>query len=74
MILRKMIEVFRTNVSSEEQARMLGSLLAERFGLSRISFDLEDHERVLRVEGPAVYHEKVSDLLYEHGYECSVME
>lgn len=69
-----MIEVFKTNVCDPVQAGKLRSLLTERFGLSRISFDLEDHERVLRVEGLQIIPENIAAALFEHGFECSVME
>ena len=69
-----MIEVFRTNVGDMEQVSRLRLLLVERFGLSRISFDLDDHERVLRVEGTSISPEHIIGTLCENGFECSVME
>ncbi len=44
-----MVEVFKTNVKNAEEARMLVARIEEEFDY-RANFDLEDCDRILRVE------------------------
>jgi hypothetical protein len=64
------IEVFRTNVSDPGQSSaLLGTLLA-RFPQCRINFDLEDCDRVLRIEGENFSTGHVIQLVTDHGFVC----
>jgi hypothetical protein len=67
------IEVFKTNVG-EPQAKKLIDLLLRHFPGSRINFDLEDCDRILRVEGKNISTEKVSHLLKTSNCLCEVLE
>jgi hypothetical protein len=69
-----MVEVFRTNVRHKRQAKRLLGVLSERFPLFRINFDLEDCDKILRVEGEAICNEQIAGLVAENGYECDVLE
>ncbi len=68
-----MVEVFKTNVTRAIEAAELVALLQGYFPGSKVSFDLEDCDKVLRVEGRVVSG-KVSGLLSERGFECSILE
>ena len=46
-----MIEVFRTDVTEKDQARMLVDRIHKAFSHCRANFDLEDCDRILRVKG-----------------------
>lgn len=48
------VEVFKTNVQQQRQAAWLLGLLNRQFPLCRINFDLDDCDRILRVEGREV--------------------
>lgn len=69
-----MVEVFKTNVRRRKQATMLLAVLSRKFPSFRINFDLEDCDRILRIEGENVCQEKVTELLSENGYQCEVLE
>jgi hypothetical protein len=64
-----MIEVFRTNVNSAQQADMMKALLLHSYPSAAITFDLEDFDRVLRIVG-AHTPQHVVDTLQLHGYQC----
>ncbi len=68
-----MVEVFRTDVCEEMRATELIELLQKHLPGSRINFDLEDRDRVLRVEGEYVEPDPVSRLLQRHGHTCEVL-
>jgi hypothetical protein len=65
-----MIEVFKTSVDSAGPASRLVTLLQLLFPGSRVNFDLEDCDRVLRVEGAHICREKVMALLKGEGFDC----
>jgi hypothetical protein len=45
-----MVEVFKTNVRSIHKANLIIQKLAEEFPAHKINFDLNDCERILRVQ------------------------
>ena len=68
-----MVEVFKTNVQHREPAEQLASILCGRFAFSKISFDLEDCDKVLRVESKQICVETIIEVLSTHGFECEVL-
>ena len=52
---------------------MLISLITARFTVRRVNFDLEDCDKVLRVEGPEFCPKQVIDLLKLNGHHCEVL-
>ncbi len=69
-----MVEVFKTNVARQEQAHKLLGLLLQHFPLSRINFDLEDCDKILRVEGNDFITDDIMLLLRREGFACSVLD
>ena len=70
----RMIEVFKTNVQEIDQARRLVALLLDHFPGSKINFDLDDCDKVLRVEGKNFAIAKVISIVRENGFNCSALE
>jgi len=70
----RMVEVFKTNVKQKRQAKRLVNVLSEQFPFFNINFDLEDCDKILRVEGKNVCQEKITALVAEHGYRCDILE
>ncbi len=64
---------FKTNVFHRELAEQLASALRGQFAFSKISFDLEDCDKILRVEGKQICVETVIEILTNHGLECEVL-
>ena len=69
-----MIEVFSTNVHESPQADKLVGLLRQQFPNSRINFDLDDCDKILRVEGVDFHPVEVISLVNEHGFDCKILE
>ena len=65
-----MVEVFKTNIRDYYQSQLLIKKLRKRFPGSNINFDLDDCDKVLRVEGNSICPVKIVDLLIANGYEC----
>jgi len=68
-----MVEVFRTNVHEPKDAQYLATWLQQQFPGSRINFDLDDCDRILRIEAGQVAVQQVTRLLQQKGFECSVL-
>ena len=69
-----MIEVFKTNVEEVRQAKDLVDLLQHHFPGSRINFDLQDCDKILRVEGDSFVTRQVMSLVEERGFACEILE
>ena len=71
-----MIEVFKTNVHDKVTAEHIIETISLQFPEVFINFDLEDHDRILRIEseGDALPVGDVITLMNTKGYECEVLE
>jgi hypothetical protein len=69
-----MVEVFKTNVQDRDLAEQLALILRGQFTFYKINFDLEDCDKILRVEGNQICVESVIEVLSTHGLECEVLE
>lgn len=69
-----MVEVFTTDVQKDSQARAIVNLLQRRFPGSKINFDLDDCDKILRVEGVNFVPENVASLVKEKGFKCRILE
>ena len=68
------VEVFKTNVEDEVNAKVIIQTLVRRFPGSRVNFDLQDCDRVLRVEGLSLCNDSIIKLVKEAGFGCTVLE
>ncbi len=69
-----MVEIFKTNIADEVQAAFVLQLLKEQWPRYMANVDLEDCDRILRVEGESVEHEKIRSLMRLKGYVCDVLK
>lgn len=58
-----MVEVFKTNVTSEKEAMKVLNLLEQTFKHHTINFDLEDRDNILRLEGKEIDVNEVIEIL-----------
>ena len=68
-----MVEVFKTNVTMADDARQVVRELLMHFPEARINIDLEDCDRVLRVENANIDVGKTVTLVNVIGYQCEVL-
>ena len=69
-----MIELFKTNVNDVSAKDCVIRLLEQFFPGCRITIDMHDCDKVLRLEGINVQPETVKQLVREKGYHCSELE
>jgi hypothetical protein len=69
-----MIEVFKTNIDEDSDTNAITQRLLEQFPLSKINFDLEDCDKILRIESSFIDVKKVILLLNEGKFQCVLLE
>lgn len=68
------VEVFKTNVQDKFQSALLVKAIQADFDEVEANFDLEDCDRILRVEGRVIDAEAIITLLQKEGFEAKVLE
>ena len=68
-----MVEIFKTNVHEEDHASSLLDAISISFPAIKVNFDLEDCDRILKVEGEHFKPEHIVQLLHDNGYHCEVL-
>jgi len=69
-----MVEVFKTNIQERRQATALFEILSKHFPYFKINFDLEDCDKILRIEGDSIANERIISLINTNGYQCQILE
>ncbi len=68
-----MIEVFKTNIKDKFQSTEVQIQILKLYPKLIVGFDLEDIDKVLRVEGIFFNNAKIINALYFKGIQCEVM-
>lgn len=68
-----MIEVFKTNINEVYESKDITKKLLEYFPLSKINFDLEDCDKILRIESKFIDVQKVIQLFNENDFQCEIL-
>lgn len=69
-----MIEVFKTNMQQLCDAERMKSILLLHFSCISISFDLDDCDHILRIQGEWFDTQQVIALAEDNGFHCAVLE
>jgi hypothetical protein len=69
-----MVEVFKTNVRSIRKAKLIVQKLEEEFPAYKINFDLNDCDKILRVQGKNILQEKIIQMFIQENHQCKVLE
>ncbi|UUW08341.1 hypothetical protein NLG42_19805 [Flavobacterium plurextorum] len=68
-----MVEILKTNVESQEEADDIITVLKKLFPDYKINFDLEDCDKILRIEAKEFDVENVVQNLNMMGYKCLLL-
>ena len=69
-----MISVFKTSVKTKIQIKKLRPYIDNMLPNSRWNFDLEDIDKILRIDSEANVSLMIIDLLNTHNYTCEELE
>ena len=69
------VDVYKTNVNNLQVANYLALILETYSPTSKISFDMEDCDKILRIEGEYLLPAKlVIQLLAQEGFHCQKLD
>ena len=68
-----MVRIFKTNVERLEKANGITAVLSERLPAHTINFDLEDCDKILRVNDSKILNHKIIELVNSYGFHCEVL-
>ena len=68
-----MVEIFKTNIYKNNQCKDVIEILLKYNPFCKINFDLEDCDRIMRIEAASIDSKFVNLLLAENGFECEVL-
>jgi hypothetical protein len=70
-----MIEVFKTNVQFQKDAQQIVATLEKIMTTAKINFDLEDCDKILRIEATNQFKSKcIMNFLEQLGYHCEILD
>ena len=69
-----MIAVFRTSIQTQHDVGKLAQWLTPLPGLTRWNVDLEDCDRVLRLEGNGIDIDDIQALVQRAGFSCEDLD
>ena len=69
-----MVEVFKTNVRSIRTSKLVIQKLAEEFPAHKINFDLNDCDKILRVQGKNILQKEIIHVVTALNYQCEILE
>ncbi|TDW46510.1 hypothetical protein EV144_106182 [Flavobacterium sp. 270] len=69
-----MVEVFKTNVQKETDTNYIVAVIQRQFPAYKINFDLEDCDKILRVEGVDLQSNNIIEYVNCLGYICVQLE
>jgi hypothetical protein len=69
-----MVEVFKTNVENKNQAEQILKELKKSFPGLKINFDLDDCDKILRVEGTNIPSCAIVELMKSNKFLCEILQ
>lgn len=69
-----MIEVFKTNVSSEKKSKIIIDALRILMPQAKINFDLEDSDKILKIESSSIATHTVIEYLLQFDTQAKALE
>ena len=69
-----MVEVFKTNIECECVAQKVEKIVIENFQNIQINFDLEDCDKILRIEGEEIPIAEIIKTIQNVDVFCEILE
>lgn len=68
------IFVFKTSLKTDPEVRLLSEIFRNMEGIGNWSVDLDDWEKILRIESRGISSGKIVELLSEFGISCRQLD
>ncbi len=69
-----MIEIFKTNVQKIADSLYIIDSIKKQFPNYQINFDLEDCDKILRIESDTIVPKNIVDCVNNLGFTCIILE
>ena len=69
-----MVYVFKTTVKNKKQIKKIAQEINKIAEIQNWNFDLEDCDKILRIEATIINPTEVSNLLNSFGFNCNELE
>ncbi len=69
-----MVEIFKTDVENISESKIPLQKLSRHFPNRKINFDLNDWDKIFRVQRRGISAERTIQLLKKENYQCKVLE
>ncbi len=69
-----MVRIFKTSVRGKKEARRLIQRIERDLPAALINMDLDDRDRILRIEGDHISQEDIVSLIISAGFESRELE
>ncbi|HEY0272725.1 MAG TPA: hypothetical protein VGC22_06030 [Chitinophaga sp.] len=69
-----MIGIFKTNINTTDARQHIVSALRDRFPVQSCHVDLDDCDKVLRVEAQQLQEAAIIAFVKQEGFECAPLE
>lgn len=69
-----MVQIFKTNVTTTKEAKLLSVILSKENPEYKINFDLDDCDNILRVENLEIVNDDIITCLQKLDYTCEVLK
>jgi len=68
-----MVEIFKTDVCNTQEAADVVTALKHLLPLHKINFDLQDCDKVLRIEGVGIINHVIIETVIGKGFQCKLL-
>ena len=68
------VEIFKTNIQKESDCDYVIAVIQNQFPDYKINFDLEDCDKILRIEGTDLQYDNIVSRVCDLGYTCVRLE
>jgi len=69
-----MVIIFRTTVLTKIQARKILERLAVKYPIAKCNFDLDDCDKILRVESEEIFVDGIVEAVLSCNIQCEILE
>ncbi|QOG02376.1 hypothetical protein [Flavobacterium sp. MDT1-60] len=68
------VEIFKTNVEKESDTNYIIAFIRRQFPTYKVNFDLEDCDKILRIEGVNLQLNPIIEYVNRLGFICIILD
>ena len=68
------IEIFKTSIKTKKDAATVIKLIKKILPVAKVNFDLEDCDKILRIEAKEIQVQPILNLMMDVGFTCILLD